>query len=139
MIEILTSDEMGEADRLTIAGGVPGLTLMENAGSAVAQAVAARQSAGSRVVVLAGPGNNGGDGFVAARVLAQHHYRMKILLVGDREKLTGDAAAAANRWNRRRGHHRRRAFRRWPRPAGQWSGTRDDRGGEQSRRASDRR
>jgi ADP-dependent NAD(P)H-hydrate dehydratase / NAD(P)H-hydrate epimerase len=99
MIEILTSDEMGEADRLTIAGGVPGLTLMENAGSAVAQAVAARQSAGSRVVVLAGPGNNGGDGFVAARVLAQHHYRMKILLVGDREKLTGDAAAAANRWN----------------------------------------
>ena len=99
MIEILTSDEMGEADRLTIAGGVPGLTLMENAGSAVAQAVVARQSAGSRVVVLAGPGNNGGDGFVAARVLAQHHYRMKILLVGDREKLTGDAAAAANRWN----------------------------------------
>jgi ADP-dependent NAD(P)H-hydrate dehydratase / NAD(P)H-hydrate epimerase len=99
MIEILTNDEMGEADRLTIAGGVPGLTLMENAGSAVAQAIAARQRAGSRVVVLAGPGNNGGDGFVAARILAQHHYRVKILLVGNREKLKGDAAAAAKRWS----------------------------------------
>ena len=67
MIEILSNAEMAEADRLTIAGGVAGLALMENAGKAVAQAVSARQSPGGRVVVLAGPGNNGGDGFVAAR------------------------------------------------------------------------
>ena len=82
MIEILSTAEMAEADRLTIAEGKAGLTLMENAGKAVAQAVAGRQSAGGRVVVLAGPGNNGGDGFVAARLLAERGYPVTILLVG---------------------------------------------------------
>src|SRR5215470_10788171 len=96
MIEILSNAEMGEADRLTIAGGVAGLTLMENAGKAVAQAVSGRQSAGGRVVVLAGPGNNGGDGFVAARLLAEQGYAVTVLLVG--AKLKGDAAAAAKGW-----------------------------------------
>ena len=56
------------------AGGVAGIDLMESAGAAVAEAVAARQPAGSRVVVMAGPGNNGGDGFVAARLLAERGY-----------------------------------------------------------------
>jgi ADP-dependent NAD(P)H-hydrate dehydratase / NAD(P)H-hydrate epimerase len=100
MIELLSNAEMREADRLTIAGGVAGLTLMENAGSAVAQAVAARQSPGSRVVVLAGPGNNGGDGFVAARLLVEQGYAVKVLLAGDLDRLTGDAAAAAKSWDR---------------------------------------
>jgi ADP-dependent NAD(P)H-hydrate dehydratase / NAD(P)H-hydrate epimerase len=100
MIEILSNAEMAEADRLTISGGVAGLTLMENAGKAVARAVAGRQSAGGRVVVLAGPGNNGGDGFVAARLLAERGYAVTVLLVGAMDKLKGDAAAAAKAWDR---------------------------------------
>jgi hydroxyethylthiazole kinase-like uncharacterized protein yjeF len=82
MIEVLNNAEMAEADRLTIAGGMTGFTLMENAGEAVAQAVCARQSPGARVAVLAGPGNNGGDGFVAARLLAERGYAVVAMLVG---------------------------------------------------------
>jgi ADP-dependent NAD(P)H-hydrate dehydratase / NAD(P)H-hydrate epimerase len=101
MIELLTTAEMTEADRLTIAAGTPGIELMERAGGAVADAVAAAHSAASKVVVLAGPGNNGGDGFVAARVLRDRGYPVRILLVEDLAKLKGDAAVAAGRWNGR--------------------------------------
>jgi hydroxyethylthiazole kinase-like uncharacterized protein yjeF len=69
MIELLTTAEMAEADRLAVAGGTPSIDLMENAGRAVADAVC-RLSQGRRITVFAGPGNNGGDGFVAARCLA---------------------------------------------------------------------
>jgi ADP-dependent NAD(P)H-hydrate dehydratase / NAD(P)H-hydrate epimerase len=101
MTEILSNAEMAEADRLTITGGVASLTLMENAGKAVAQAVSGRQSAGGRVIVLAGPGNNGGDGFVAARLLAERGYAVTVLLAaGALDKLKGDAAAAAKAWGR---------------------------------------
>lgn len=89
---------MAEADRLAIAGGVPGLALMERAGRAVADAVAARHPLGTRVVVVAGPGNNGGDGFVAARVLAERGYPARVLLVGDPAALKGDAAKAVAGW-----------------------------------------
>jgi ADP-dependent NAD(P)H-hydrate dehydratase / NAD(P)H-hydrate epimerase len=98
MIELLGTAEMAEADRLTIAGGVAGLTLMECAGRAVAECVAARHPPGSRIVVVAGPGNNGGDGFVAARILAERGHRVRLLLLGARERLRGDAALAAQRW-----------------------------------------
>lgn len=98
MIELLTTAEMAEADRLTIAGGTPGIELMENAGRAVADA-AANLPQGRRVVVVAGPGNNGGDGFVAARHLAERGYAVRISFVGDRAKLKGDAARAAERWS----------------------------------------
>jgi hydroxyethylthiazole kinase-like uncharacterized protein yjeF len=99
MIELLLPYEMSEADRLTIEEhGIPGITLMENAGKAVAGVVAARYPPGSRVVVVAGPGNNGGDGFVAARVLAERGYAVRMLLFGQRDKLKGDAAEAAARW-----------------------------------------
>src|SRR5712691_960245 len=98
MIELLTNAEMADADRLTMSSGIAGIDLMESAGRAVADAVAARHPPGSRVVVVAGPGNNGGDGFVAARLLAQRGDRVRLLLVGDPGKLKGDAAAAAKRW-----------------------------------------
>jgi hydroxyethylthiazole kinase-like uncharacterized protein yjeF len=99
MIELLSNVEMGQADRLTIGGGVPGIALMENAGKAVADAVAACCSPGSRVVVVAGSGNNGGDGFVAARLLAARGYNVKVLLAGELAALKGDAALAAKKWS----------------------------------------
>jgi len=98
MIELLTTAEMAEADRRTIAGGVAGIELMENAGRSVADTVAARHPPGVRVAVVAGPGNNGGDGFVAARFLAERGYRVRVLLVGDPNRLKGDGALAAQRW-----------------------------------------
>ena len=97
MIELLTTAEIAEADRLTIAGGVPGIDLMENAGRAVADAASAMLQ-GRRVVIVAGPGNNGGDGFVAARHLAERGHVVRVSFVGDRSRLKGDAALAAKRW-----------------------------------------
>ncbi len=97
MIELLTNAQMAEADRLTIAGGTSGIELMETAGRAVAERVLLRP--GSRVVVVAGPGNNGGDGFVAARVAAQAGRAVRLLLLGEADRLKGDAALAAQRFD----------------------------------------
>src|SRR5205814_1982279 len=75
----------------------PGITLMENAGRAVADAVSRRWPR-QPLVVLCGPGNNGGDGFVAARLLAEHGWPVRLALLGPREALKGDAAIAASGW-----------------------------------------
>src|SRR6202020_2844655 len=98
MIELLTNSEMADADRRTIAAGVPGIRLMERAGAAVADAVRVRFRPDSRIVVVAGPGNNGGDGFVAARLLAERGARVEVMLLGDIGRLKGDAAQAAKKW-----------------------------------------
>jgi hydroxyethylthiazole kinase-like uncharacterized protein yjeF len=99
MIELLTNTEMAQADRLAIAGGRRGIELMESAGRAVAETVAERHPPGTRVDVVAGSGNNGGDGFVAARILAERGYRTRLTLLGEIAKLKGDAALAAKAWN----------------------------------------
>jgi len=98
-VELLTPEEMAEADRLTIMAGTPGITLMARAGEAVAGIARRMAPPGARIVVIAGPGNNGGDGFVAARSLKDAEYNVSISLLGLRNKLTGDAALAAGAWD----------------------------------------
>jgi ADP-dependent NAD(P)H-hydrate dehydratase / NAD(P)H-hydrate epimerase len=95
MLELLTAEEMGRADRLAIEGGVPGAVLMENAGRGVAGEVSARFPDAATVAVLCGPGNNGGDGFVAARHLLEQGYRVRLGFDGDPAKLPADAAHMA--------------------------------------------
>src|SRR4051794_17744991 len=96
--EILTVAQCYEADRFAEAHGAPSLTLMENAGHAVAKAVIAKYARG-RAVVLCGPGNNGGDGFVAARHLAASGWKVFVAQLGSRDSLNGDAAEMARRWD----------------------------------------
>jgi len=88
---------MEDADRVTKASGVDGFGLMEAAGSAVAVAVGARWPM-RPVTVLCGPGNNGGDGFVAARHLEAAGWPVQLALLGSRDKLSGEAAHAASLW-----------------------------------------
>jgi len=96
--ELLTTEQMARADRAAIECGVPGATLMENAGRAVAHTLDGRVPRG-RVAVLCGPGNNGGDGFVAARHLRALGWDVRLALLGDAGKLKGDAAHHAGLWD----------------------------------------
>jgi NAD(P)H-hydrate epimerase len=94
-MNILTAEEMGAVDRRTADEfGVPLATLMENAGTAVAKFCLRRYPVAERVVVLCGKGNNGGDGFVAARVLAEAGVGVEVLLLGRRDEVKGEAAEA---------------------------------------------
>jgi hydroxyethylthiazole kinase-like uncharacterized protein yjeF len=97
-MELLTNSEMAEADRLTIAGGTPGFSLMEHAGAAVAHEAARLAPCNRRIAVYCGPGNNGGDGFVAARLLAAQGFTVELGLLGSRDALRRDAALAARSW-----------------------------------------
>ncbi|HEX4159644.1 MAG TPA: NAD(P)H-hydrate dehydratase [Rhizomicrobium sp.] len=95
--EILTVAEMYAADRYAAENDVPSLDLMENAGRAVADEIVRRWPARA-TVVLCGPGNNGGDGFVAARHLHKRGWPVRVALLGSRDRLKGDAATMAARW-----------------------------------------
>ena len=94
---LLRVAQMEEADRLTVAAGIPSIELMRNAGTAVAREAMRRWSARS-AAVLCGPGNNGGDGFVAASALAESGWQVRVASLAPRDRLRGDAAYHAARW-----------------------------------------
>lgn len=96
--QLLTVAQMAAADRAAIQAGTAGEILMERAGRAAAHAALAHRGQG-RALVLAGPGNNGGDGFVAARLLAEAGWHVSVALLGGRDALQGDAALMAARWH----------------------------------------
>ncbi|MFZ0298285.1 MAG: NAD(P)H-hydrate dehydratase [Candidatus Sulfotelmatobacter sp.] len=93
-MKVVSTEEMRAIDRSTSERfGVPSLTLMENAGAAVADYVLAHHAAARSVVVFCGKGNNGGDGFVAARRLQESGKKVQVILLADPADLRGDAAA----------------------------------------------
>jgi hydroxyethylthiazole kinase-like uncharacterized protein yjeF len=96
-LELLTPAEMAGADVLAVEAGVPSLDLMETAGRVVAQEIARRWER-CATLVLCGPGNNGGDGFVVARHLGDNGWPVAVALLGNRDRLSGDAAIMADRW-----------------------------------------
>jgi NAD(P)H-hydrate epimerase len=92
-MKIVTAAEMREIDRATSERfGVPSLTLMENAGTAVAEFVLSYYPIAKSIGVICGKGNNGGDGFVAARRLSTAGKEVRVLLLADPAELRGDAA-----------------------------------------------
>src|ERR1700736_3971639 len=92
-MKIVSAEEMRAIDRATSERfGVPSLTLMEMAGTAVADYVLSQHAAVRRIVVLCGTGNNGGDGFVAARLLHQGGKTVQVILLTQAAGLRGDAA-----------------------------------------------
>lgn len=96
---VLTVGEMYRADAAAIAAGTPGEVLMERAGEAIMLAVRQRWTP-RPTVILCGPGNNGGDGFVVARLLGRIGWPVTVAVLDDRERLKGDAALNAARWER---------------------------------------
>src|SRR5580698_6065599 len=96
-MEVLTTAEMEHADRLAVAGGTSGFALMLRAGQAVAVAAMDLVEQGP-ILVVAGRGNNGGDGFVAATELVARDRQVSVILLCDRDTLRGDAALAARGW-----------------------------------------
>jgi hydroxyethylthiazole kinase-like uncharacterized protein yjeF len=96
-MEVLTVDEMQRADQVTIESGTTGFALMEQAGRAVAEVADAIAETGA-ILVVAGRGNNGGDGFVAASELVARGREVSVILLCDRKSLKGDAALAAEQW-----------------------------------------
>src|SRR5579862_4524270 len=92
-MKIVSTEEMRAIDRATSERfGVPSLTLMENAGAAVAEFVLSHHPEAATITVFCGKGNNGGDGFVAARYLHQRGKKVQVALLADHSDLRGDAA-----------------------------------------------
>ncbi|OGL15781.1 MAG: NAD(P)H-hydrate epimerase, partial [Candidatus Rokubacteria bacterium RIFCSPLOWO2_12_FULL_71_19] len=104
MLPVFTAAEMRALDSRAMSQlGIPGPRLMEAAGAGAARLIAERFAPieGKGVLVLCGKGNNGGDGFVVARHLKARGARVRVLLVGRRAEVRGDAAQALSRWRGR--------------------------------------
>lgn len=99
-LPVVTTAQAREADRRTIELGTPGLELMERAGRGIAAEILGplRAQAVRGVTVVSGRGNNGGDGFVVARLLAEAGIGVAVKLIGSRERVAGDARASLERW-----------------------------------------
>jgi len=97
-VKVLTAEQMAYVDRKTIEGGTPGIDLMRNAGSAVYDLITEIAGADkkSRIVVLTGKGNNGGDGFRVSELLARGKYESSVYLAGRTADARGDAATCMN-------------------------------------------
>lgn len=95
---LFTIAQMREADAAAMQFGVPGIDLMENAGAALTDAIVDSFSP-VQTIILAGPGNNGGDGFVVARCLAEAGWPVTVASLGSPCQLKGDAAIARDRWH----------------------------------------
>ncbi|MBZ7921593.1 NAD(P)H-hydrate dehydratase [Ensifer adhaerens] len=96
---LITPSEMTAIDQAAARSGIDSFTLMRNAGLAVTAAALRRFPDAARFVVLCGPGNNGGDGYVAARGLAESGADVTVFALGDATVLQGDAARARSEWN----------------------------------------
>ncbi|MCC3306145.1 NAD(P)H-hydrate dehydratase [Sneathiella sp. HT1-7] len=96
--ELLNVSEMYQADRLAMEGGVAGTTLMEAAGQGIADLILGNWPMG-RCLVICGPGNNGGDGYVVARHLQNAGWEVALASLVDPQILTGDAAVMRDKWN----------------------------------------
>jgi ADP-dependent NAD(P)H-hydrate dehydratase / NAD(P)H-hydrate epimerase len=118
IMKIVSAAEMRAIDRATSEKfGVPSLVLMENAGSAVARFVLGDYPKAERIGVVCGKGNNGGDGFVAARKLEEAGRAVRLLLLCDPSELRGDAATMFGRMVERASQRTEN-----PRPNGPWTG-----------------
>ncbi len=102
--EVITAEKMAEIDKKAVEFGIPRLLLMENAGSAVARTIIEKFNHGLKIIVFAGTGNNGGDGFVAARHLANKGAKVNVFLIGDPEGIRTEEARL--NWNVIRGMER---------------------------------
>src|SRR5205085_1135599 len=97
-MKIVTAAEMREIDRRTVEEfGVPSLTLMENAGSAVAEFCLQQYPEAKRICLICGKGNNGGDGLVAARKLHEASREVRVLLLANPAEVKGNAAEMLKR------------------------------------------
>ncbi|MGZ9035010.1 MAG: NAD(P)H-hydrate epimerase, partial [Rhodospirillales bacterium] len=94
---LLTVEQMYAADAAAVAAGVTSLSLMEAAGAAIAREIRRRWQP-RPMAIACGPGNNGGDGFVVARLMEREGWPVRVGLLGDDDKLKGDAAVNARRW-----------------------------------------
>lgn len=94
---LLFTQQMAKADQAAIGRGISGETLMGNAGQAVVNAITERWEP-QHAVVLCGPGNNGGDGFVIARLLGDLGWSVRLGLFGNLDQISTDARAHADIW-----------------------------------------